>query len=100
MATGRFADPEKIVTAVEGGLEKGAGVLLPDRQARLLTRLRRFAPRLLWKVILEADGRRWHERQEYGPGTQSTHCFAFLMVAFFFDLRAGCSAMVWMASAL
>jgi hypothetical protein len=56
MATGRFADPQKIVTAIEAGLERGAGVLLPDREARLLTRFRRFAPRLLWKVILKAEG--------------------------------------------
>jgi NAD(P)-dependent dehydrogenase (short-subunit alcohol dehydrogenase family) len=57
MASGRFADPEKIVTAIEEGIEKGARVLLPDREARLLTGLRRFAPRLLWKIILKAEGR-------------------------------------------
>jgi NAD(P)-dependent dehydrogenase (short-subunit alcohol dehydrogenase family) len=55
MQSGRFADPEDIVTAVEEGLEKGVKILLPTREARFLMRLRRFAPGLLWKMILKAE---------------------------------------------
>lgn len=56
MESGRFADPEDIVTAIEAGIERGVKVLLPDRESRMLTRLRRLAPKLLWRIILKAEG--------------------------------------------
>lgn len=51
----RFADPGDMVDAVEKGIEKGVKILLPNGEAKFLTRLRRFAPRLLWKIILKSE---------------------------------------------
>jgi NADP-dependent 3-hydroxy acid dehydrogenase YdfG len=56
MAAKRFANPEDIVEAIEKGIEKGTKILLPDFEFKLLTRWQRFAPRLLWKVILKSEG--------------------------------------------
>jgi len=52
----RFADPGNIVAAIEKAIEKNVKILLPDAEAKFLTRLRRFAPRLLWKIILKSEG--------------------------------------------
>ncbi len=48
---GRMADPEDIVDAVEAGLERGREMLFPGGEAKVLYRLRRFVPSLLWRVI-------------------------------------------------
>ncbi len=51
----RFADPGDIVTSIEKGIEKNVKILLCDGEAKFLTRLRRFAPKLLWKIILKSE---------------------------------------------
>jgi NAD(P)-dependent dehydrogenase (short-subunit alcohol dehydrogenase family) len=52
---GRMADPQFVVDAVERALEKGREILLPGREAKVLMALRRFAPRLLWRLVLKAE---------------------------------------------
>ncbi len=52
----RFADPQDIVDAIEKGIEKGVKILYPDGESKFLSRWRRYAPRLLWKVILKSEG--------------------------------------------
>jgi len=52
---GRVADPAFIVDEIEKAIEKGTKILFPGREARILFALRRFAPRLLWKLILKAE---------------------------------------------
>ena len=47
----RLADPDSIIDAVEKGLEKKTETLLPNTEAKILSWLRRLAPRLLWKFI-------------------------------------------------
>ncbi len=52
---GRVADPEFIVDEIEKNIEKGVKILFPGREAKILFALRRYAPRLLWKLILKAE---------------------------------------------
>lgn len=49
-------DPNKIVDAVERALEKGLTISFPSAMAKGLYGMRRFAPKLLWKVIMRAEG--------------------------------------------
>ena len=52
--TGRMADPQKIIDAIEEGIEKGKQIVRPA-EAAFMVRWRRFAPRLLWKMIHKAN---------------------------------------------
>lgn len=52
---GRMADPEMVVDAIETALESGKTILFPGREARFLFAMRRFAPGLLWNLILRAE---------------------------------------------
>jgi len=52
---GRMADPKKIVDAIERAIERGETILFPDRESKILFALRRFAPKLLWRMILKAE---------------------------------------------
>ncbi|MFQ5352655.1 MAG: SDR family NAD(P)-dependent oxidoreductase [Candidatus Binatia bacterium] len=52
---GRAADPNFVVDSIEEALEKGQRILFPGREAKVLFALRRFAPSLLWKIILKAE---------------------------------------------
>jgi NAD(P)-dependent dehydrogenase (short-subunit alcohol dehydrogenase family) len=52
---GRMADPEKVVDAIERAIERGETILFPDRESKILFALRRFAPKLLWRMILKAE---------------------------------------------
>ncbi len=47
----RFADPEYIVTEVEKGLKRKVEILLPGGEAKFVMIMRRFFPRLMWKII-------------------------------------------------
>ncbi len=47
----KFADPDFIIDEIEKGLEKRKTILLPGLDAKMVTWLRRFSPRLLWKII-------------------------------------------------
>jgi len=51
IANKRFADPEFIIDEVEKGLTRRTKILLPGTEVKILTWVRRLAPRLLWKVI-------------------------------------------------
>ncbi len=55
MEAKRFAEPGDRVSAVEKGIEKNVKILLCNGEAKFLTRLRRFAPGLLWKIILKSE---------------------------------------------
>lgn len=48
---GRLADPESIVDEVERALARGQEILIPGAEAKITLWMRRFFPRLLWKVI-------------------------------------------------
>jgi len=56
LAKKRFAEPQDIVDAVEKGIEKDVKILLANGEAKFLSLWRRFAPRMLWKVILKSEG--------------------------------------------
>jgi NAD(P)-dependent dehydrogenase (short-subunit alcohol dehydrogenase family) len=51
----RYMTPESVVDAVEKGLEKNVTILWPGVEAKILHRLRRFFPRLLWKILHAAN---------------------------------------------
>jgi NAD(P)-dependent dehydrogenase (short-subunit alcohol dehydrogenase family) len=51
----RMAKPDFVVDACEEALEKGKTILFPGGEAKFLFRLRRYAPGLLWKMILKAE---------------------------------------------
>ncbi len=48
---GRLADPDVMIDEVEKGLKKGTEILLPGMEAKILSRMRRYTPKLLWKII-------------------------------------------------
>jgi NAD(P)-dependent dehydrogenase (short-subunit alcohol dehydrogenase family) len=52
---GRYMAPDDIVAAVEKGLKKNVRILWPSMEAKILQWLRRFSPRLLWKIIHAAN---------------------------------------------
>jgi NAD(P)-dependent dehydrogenase (short-subunit alcohol dehydrogenase family) len=47
----RFADPEFIVDEVEKGLKRKIEILLPGGEAKFVMAMRRYFPRLLWKIV-------------------------------------------------
>jgi len=49
------ARPEDVVDAIEKALEKGQSISFPMPMAKSLYRMRRFAPNLLWKIILREE---------------------------------------------
>lgn len=51
----RYMTPNQIVDAVERGLNKKVKILWPSREAKILQWLRRFSPRLLWRIIHAAN---------------------------------------------
>ena len=51
----RYMTPDDIVDAVEKGLKKNVRILWPGMEAKILQWLRRFSPRLLWKIIHAAN---------------------------------------------
>ncbi len=51
----RYMTPDEIVDAVEIGLKKNVRILWPNMEAKILQWLRRFSPRLLWKIIHAAS---------------------------------------------
>jgi len=55
IANQRYMTPEDIVAAVEKGLQKNVKILWPNMEAKILQWLRRFSPRLLWKLIHAAN---------------------------------------------
>jgi short-subunit dehydrogenase len=51
----RYMAPDDIVDAVEKGLKKNVRILWPSMEAKILQWLRRFSPRLLWRIIHAAN---------------------------------------------
>ncbi|MFT4615197.1 MAG: NAD(P)-dependent dehydrogenase (short-subunit alcohol dehydrogenase family) [Bacteroidia bacterium] len=51
----RYMTPDDIVDAVERGLKKKITILWPSTEAKILQWLRRFSPRLLWRIIHAAN---------------------------------------------
>jgi len=51
---GRLSDPEKIVTQIEKGLERGKKAIYPG-EAKLLELWHVLAPRLWWKTVLQFE---------------------------------------------
>jgi hypothetical protein len=51
----RYLTTEDIVNAVTKGLQKKTKILWPSTEAKVLHWLRRFSPRLLWKIIHSAN---------------------------------------------
>ena len=52
--SGRLADPEKIIDAIEKGVRKGRAIIYPG-EAKLLYLWRALAPRLWWKTVLSFE---------------------------------------------
>lgn len=52
---GRMADPHQVVADIEEALDKGKEIFFPSTEGKVLFGLRRFAPKLLWKVIWKAE---------------------------------------------
>jgi NAD(P)-dependent dehydrogenase (short-subunit alcohol dehydrogenase family) len=52
---GRYMAPDDIVAAVEKGLKKNVRILWPSLEAKILQWLRRFSPRLVWRIIHAAN---------------------------------------------
>lgn len=52
---GRLAKPDAIVALAEEAIERGEEIVYPTREASVLYALRRFAPKLLWKLIDKAE---------------------------------------------
>ncbi|MEH6582350.1 MAG: SDR family oxidoreductase [Halioglobus sp.] len=51
----RYMAPDDIVAAVEKGLKKNVKILWPSIEAKILQWLRRFSPRLLWRLVHAAN---------------------------------------------
>ncbi len=51
----RMADPNVIVDEIEKGIERGEEILYPLAEAKVLLRLRRFFPGLLWTIMHKAE---------------------------------------------
>ena len=51
----RYMTPNQVVDVVERGLKKKVPILWPGMEAKILQWLRRFSPRLLWKVMHAAN---------------------------------------------
>ena len=50
-----MADPKVIVEEIEKGIERGEEILYPLAEAKVLLRLRRFLPGLLWTIMHKAE---------------------------------------------
>ena len=53
--TGRLANPEDIVDAIEKGLKKKKDILFPNTEAKILSLARRFFPNVLWSIIEKSN---------------------------------------------
>jgi short-subunit dehydrogenase len=51
----RYMTTDDIVKAVIKGMQKKTKILWPSTEAKILQWLRRFSPRLLWKIIHAAN---------------------------------------------
>lgn len=51
----RVADPEAVVTEAETAIERGQEIVYPTREAKFVVALRRFAPKLLWRLVDKAE---------------------------------------------
>ena len=51
----RYLAPDEIAQAVEKGLKNNKQILWPSTEAKLLQWLRRFSPRLVWKIMHAAN---------------------------------------------
>lgn len=51
----RYMTPDAIVDAVEKGLKNNVTILWPNMEAKILQWLRRFSPRLMWRIIHAAN---------------------------------------------
>lgn len=51
----RYMTPDDIVDAVEKGLKNNVTILWPGMEAKILQWLRRFSPRLMWKIMHAAS---------------------------------------------
>ena len=54
--SGRLADPEKIIDAIEKGVRKDRDIIYPG-EARLLYLWRALAPRLWWKTVMSFENK-------------------------------------------
>jgi NAD(P)-dependent dehydrogenase (short-subunit alcohol dehydrogenase family) len=52
---GIAADPNTIIDLVEKGIAKGTPIIFPSAMAKGLYGMRRFSPKLLWKVIMKSE---------------------------------------------
>ena len=52
--SGRLADPEKIVDAIDKGVAKNRDIIYPG-EARLLYLWRALAPKLWWKTVMSFE---------------------------------------------
>ena len=48
--------PEVVLDAIEDGLERGELFVFPGRGTKLLWRIRRFAPGLMWRRVHRIEG--------------------------------------------
>ena len=51
----RFATATAMIDAVEKGLHRKTAILYPNGEAKILAWLRRFSPRLVWKIVHAAN---------------------------------------------
>ncbi|MFT4518667.1 MAG: short-subunit dehydrogenase [Halioglobus sp.] len=51
IAKKRYSSPAAIIDAVEEGLRRKKDILFPSAAAKIMAWLRRFSPRLVWKII-------------------------------------------------
>jgi hypothetical protein len=51
----RYMTTDDIVKAVIKGMQKKTKILWPSTETKILQWLRRFSPRLLWKIIHSAN---------------------------------------------
>ena len=52
--SGRLADPEKMIDAIEKGVKKNKDIIYPQ-EARLLYLWRALLPKLWWKVVMNFE---------------------------------------------
>ena len=58
LAGQRGIDPSVVVDAIDTSLEAGELFVLPGKGTKSVWRVRRFAPRLIWRQIERATSRR------------------------------------------
>ena len=52
--SGRLADPEKMIDAIEKGVQKDKDIIYPQ-EAKLLYLWRALAPKLWWKTVMNFE---------------------------------------------